>query len=220
MKKIKVILFVFSLLMVMPNVVNAQCDYNEKNKLQSLAGNVNFSYNYVEVDNGINSSVDFSVTISNLRPELYVVDQTNIRVYNYDNNDIVINGYKPGSMIRFIVYGNTENCRGVELINNYVTLPSYNPFYKDEVCSGITNYKLCNRWTKINMSHDQFVKQVLEYKSKLNANDRPTKIDDISIAEKIIVFLSKYSFYLFGGIIIVCGGLIFYLKRKDDFDLS
>lgn len=220
MKRIKVILFVFSLLMFMPSIVNAQCSYDEKSKLQTLAGNLNFSYNYVEVDNGINSSVNFNITISNLVPELYVVDQTNIRVYNYTGSDIVIDRNNPGTTTQFIVYGNTENCGGVELIINYVSLPSYNRFYKDEVCSGIADYKLCNRWTRVDMTYSEFTKKVLDYKAQLKVEAEPTQIQEVSLVEKIMAFLSKYSFYLFGGITIICSGLIFYLKRKDDFDLN
>ena len=220
MKRIKVILFVFSLLMVMPSIVNAQCDYSEKGRLQSLAGNLNFSYNYIEVDDGINSSVDFSITITNLRPELYIVDQTNIRIYYYNGSDVVINGVNPGTTVQFIVYGNTKNCKGVELITNYVTLPSYNRFYKDDVCSDISGYQLCNRWSKVNLSYEEFVEKVLKYKSQLKKENPSSNVEELGIIDKIVNFLSKYSLYLFGGIIIICSGLIIYLKRKDDFDLS
>ena len=220
MKRIKVILFVFSLLMVMP-IVNAQCDYREKSRLQGLASNLDFTYNYKETDNGINSNVDFSITIANTNPELYIVDQTNIGVYYYNNqNEITINNYKPGSTIQFIVYGNTVDCKGVELINNYITLPSYNRFYKDSVCENVSGYKLCKRWTKVDLSYDEFVKKVEEYKEKIKAEEIPSVQVKLDLIEKIIVFLSKYSFYLFGGIIILCSGLIFYLSHKDDFDLK
>ena len=80
MKRIKVIFFVFSLLMVMPNTIYALCDYKEKSELQSLAGNLNFTYNYQENGEGINSNVKFSITITNMNPNLYIVDQTTIRV--------------------------------------------------------------------------------------------------------------------------------------------
>ena len=46
------------------------------------------------------------------------------------------------------------------------------------------------------------------------------KIGDLSLFEKIIEFLAKYSFIIFGSIIIICAGLIIYLNKKDDFDLS
>ena len=206
--------------MVMPTV-NAACGYNEKSRLQALASNVNFSYNYQENGGGIDSSVDFSITITNITPELYVVDQTNIKVYNHNsNNDITVNGYSPGSTIQFIVYGNTENCLGTELITNYVTLPSYNRFYKDPICDGLVGYKLCNRWTKADLSYDEFVKKVKQYKEQIKVDDNPSHDDENDIIEMVIDFLSKYSFYLFGGIIFVCSFTIFYLRRKDDFDLN
>jgi len=221
MKRIKVILFVFSLLMVMPNTIYALCDYKEKSELQSLAGNLNFTYNYEENGEGINSNVKFSITITNMHPNLYIVDQTNIQVYNYnDNGEIVIDGYSPGSTIQFIVYGNTTNCMSVELMNNYITLPSYNHFYRDTVCDGVSNYKLCNRWTKVDMSYDEFKRKVEQYKEGLSIKEEPITEKETDLIEKIITFLSKYSLYIFGLIIVVCSGLIIYLKRKDDFDLS
>ena len=220
MKEIKVILFSFSLLFVMPYIVKAQCEYGEKNRLQSLATNLNFSYNYVESDEGINSIVNFSITIANLHPDIYVVDQTNVNVYNYNSNkEVVINGYKPGTTTQFIVYANTQNCKGVELNNNYVTLPSYNRFYKDSVCDGVVGYNLCSRWARMTLKYDTFVKKVENYKKHEEVGIPPVKVE-ISLAEKIIVFLSKYSFYLFGMIIVVCSILIFYLRSKDDFDLG
>lgn len=212
-----VLLFCF--FMIIPSVVGASCDYNEKNKLQALASNLGFSYNYTETDEGINSKANFSIIITNMRPEIYVVDQTNIKVYYYNNNEFTINGYKPGSTTQFIVYGNVGECKGVELLNNYITLPSYNRFYKDEVCEGVSDYKLCNRWTRVNLSHGEFVKKVEQYKLSLNV-EVPPVVKEKNFVEKIIEFLSKYSIYLFGGIILICSGLIIYLRRKDDFDLG
>ena len=221
MKRIKVILFVFSLLMIMPNVVNAECDYTQKSKLQALASNLNFTYNYKETDNGINSSVDFNITISNLNPNFYIVDQSNIRVLYYNNkNEVTINNYKPGTTTEFIIYGNSGDCKGLELLSNYITLPSYNRFYKDSVCDGIEDYKLCKRWTKVDLSHDEFVKKVNEYREQMKVEEVPNVEKELSFGEKVIRFLTKYSIYLFGGIIVVCSVLIFYLNRKDDFDLN
>ena len=220
MKRIKVILFVFSLLMFMPNVVSAECDYNEKNKLQSLATNLNFTYNYKEIENNGNYSVKFSITVANLQPELYVVDQTNMKIYYYnDNKEVTISNYNAGSTTQFIVYANVGECRGQQLITNYITLPSYNRYYKDPICEDVTDYKLCNRWSLVNLSYDDFVKKVKEYKEQVS-EEIPIVNKEPDLIEKIIDFLSKYSIYLFGGIALVCSGLIFYLKRKDDFDLS
>ena len=220
MRRVKVILFVFSLLIVMPNIVEAQCEHIEKSRLQSLANNIGFTYTYKETDAGINSNVDFSITITNIQPELYVVDQTNIKVY-YSNqeHEVTIGGYKPGTTNQFIIYGNVGKCKGVELMNNYVTLPSYNRYYKDPVCEGVKGYELCNRWARLSLTYDQFIKKVEEYKGQNEKENPPVKVET-DLLEKIIEFLSKYSFYLFGGIIIIGSVLIFYLRRKDDFDLG
>lgn len=218
MKRLRVILLI-CLFMLVPSIVCARCDYNEKSNLQALASNLGFSYNYTETDEGINSKVKFSITVTNMRPEIYVVDQSNVRVYYYNNsNEFTINNYNPGTTTRFIVYGNVGECKGVELLNNYVTLPPYNRFYKDNVCIGANGYKLCNRWIMNDLSYNEFVKKVEEY--KLSVRVEPSLEEEKNIIEMIMDFLSKYSFYLFGGIILVCSGLIIYLKRKDDFDLE
>lgn len=222
MKKIKVISFVFSLLMFMPYTIKAKCNYNERNKLQTLANNLNFTYNYKEINTGEQFyDIDFSITISNFKQSFYVIDQTNAEVYYYNNKDeITIDNYDAGSTIEFVIYANEGNCIGEILRTNYVTLPPYNQFYKDPICNDVAGYKLCNRWSRVTLSYDEFVTKVKKYKDTLkqeDINQNPLETDWI---EKIIEFLSKYSFYLFGGIIVICSGLIFYLKRKDEFDLN
>lgn len=213
-------LFIACIFIFVPNIVSAECDYNERNELQALASNLNFSYNYSETNEGINSKVNFSITITNMVPELYIVDQTNIKVYYYNpNKEVTIDNYQPGSTTQFIIYGNSGGCNGTEIINNYVTLPSYNRFYKDEVCNGVNNYKLCNRWSRVDLSYDDFVKKVNDYREQIK-QEIPPIIKEKSILELIFDFIAKYSFYVFGLIIVICSGLIVHLKRKDDFDLG
>lgn len=222
MKRIKVILFVFSLLMFMPDIANAECDHNEKSRLQTLASNLNFTYNYSETNQGnMFDELKFSITIANMQSEFYIVDQTNKQIFYYNNkNEIVISNYNPNSTIEFIVYASSGSCKGEHLITNYVTLPPYNPFYKDSVCEGVTDYKLCNRWILVDLSYDDFIEKVKKYKEQTKQEEIPDEVPEDELIEKIIIFLSKYSFYLFGGIIVVCSGLIIYLSRKDDFDLN
>ncbi len=221
MKGIKKIL-IFSLLMFIPNMVKADCDYNEKSRLQSLASNLNFSYDYKEIADGKFNKVSFDIIINNLQPELYIDDVTNGVTHYYNNkNEITINNYSAGSTIEFEIRARLGNCKNQYLITHYVTLPPYNKYYKDLICNGVTSYKLCDRWSKITLSYDDFVERVTEYKKELRqTHEDPIIEDENEFIEKIISFLSKYSIYLFGGIIIVCSSLIFYLSRKDDFDLK
>ena len=71
MRRLKKYLLVFTLLMFIPTIVYAECSFKEKSKLQNLANNLNFTYNYKETD-GEFPSVEFSITVANLQPELYI----------------------------------------------------------------------------------------------------------------------------------------------------
>lgn len=214
-------ILIFSLLMFIPNVIKAECGYNEKVRLQSLASNLDFTYNYKEVQNGQFYKADFSITITNLHPELYIDDNSRGETYYYSGKEVTINNYNAGSTIGFEIYANSGSCKGSYLLTNYVTLPPYNSFYKDPICNDVTDFKLCNRWNRVTLSYDEFVNTVKRYKEqKKQEEEIPNIKEDEDLALKIIVFLSKYSLYIFGGIIIICSGLIFYLSRKDDFDLK
>lgn len=221
MKGIKILVFGF--LAFIPNIVKADCSYNEKVRLQSLASNLNFSYDYKEINEGHQFyGIDFSITVTNLHHDLYIVDNYKGQTHYYENkNEFTDNDYSNGITVGFTIYANSESCKGVYLITNYVTLPPYNRFYLDPICNDIQDYKLCKRWNRVNLSYEEFVSQVEDYKYVEQKKEEDSNVsDDNELVEKIIDFLSKYSFYLFGGIIIVCSGLIFYLSRKDDFDLK
>lgn len=216
-------LLIFGLLMFIPNIVKAECGYNEKVRFQSLASNLNFTYDYREIDKGKEFyGVQFKITITNLHPDIYIYDIERGQNYYYNNqNEISIDGYLSGSSIGFMVYANSGGCKGEYLITNYVTLPPYNRYYIDPICKGVTDYKLCNRWSRVTLSYDEFIKDVTKYKEEKNREEIIIKTDEEDeLLERIITFLSKYSFYLFGSIIIVCSGLIFYLNHKNDFDLK
>lgn len=211
---------IFILLVFTPTFVKAECGYEERAKIQSLASNVSFTYNYKEDKD--KHSINFSISITNLNQEIYIVNETRRETYYYKGNqEITINNFSDSDTVQFTIYGNTKNCKGEYLITNYVNLPPYNRFYNDKICKGISDYQLCNRFNKVTMTYDEFIKKVTTYKESLRQKgNEPNPNNENELLEKIIMFLSKYSFYLFGGIIIVCGGLLLYLKRKDEFDLK
>lgn len=219
MKRIKYLL-VFSLLMFIPNIVSAECSFKEKSKLQNLASNLNFTYNYKEIEGKEFPSIEFSVTIANLQPELYIVSNASLNNYYYNgNSEITINGFEAGKTLEFEVYARNGECKNTYLLTNYVTLPPFNKYYKSYICKDITDYGLCKRWSHVSMSYEKFLRQVSKYKESLIVEEpiEPVKPD---IVEKILEFLSKYSFYLFGGIIVVCSIAIYYLDKKNSFDLE
>lgn len=219
MRRLKKILLVFTLLMFIPTIMHAECDFKEKSKLQNLANNLNFTYNYKETD-GEFPSVEFSITIANLRPELYIISNASLNNYYYNgNSEITINGFEAGKTVSFEIYARNGECKNTYLLTNYVTLPPFNKYYKSYICRDITDYNLCKRWSHVSMSYEKFLCQVSKYKESLIVSE-PYPITGPDLIEKILEFLSKYSFYLFGGIIVVCSCAIYYLEKKNSFDLK
>lgn len=195
-----------------PIQAKAECSYSQKVRLQKLAGNVSLSYRYTQTQ----YSVIFQITVSNLTNELYMIDQTTGRYYYANNNDFTIDGYQPGSTIRFDFYAKDTNCSTTSIFSNYVTLPSYNPYYDSVLCKGIEEYSLCQKWLKHNMTYKEFYEGVTNYKNK------PEEIEIIKEEEKgfkwdrIIEFWSKYYIYILLSIIIICGVAMYRYEKKTD----
>lgn len=212
--------FLFLLLFLLPTNIKAGCSVEEKVRLKSLASNMNFSYTYVMHDN---SYVSFNITISNLHPDLYIDDKYHAQtIYYNDSKETTINEYDPGMSIQYDIVSNYGACQGETIFTNYVTLPSYNYYYNDPICEGIEDYSLCKKWSTVSLDYEKFKTTVQKYKDSLKKEDK--KQEEQKEEEDVFLlaldFLAKYNLFIFGGIIIVCSGLIYYLKRKDDFDLK
>lgn len=200
------------LLFAVPFYVKADCTYNEKVRLQKLAGNVNFSYHYTETEH----SIIFNITVSNLTSELYMIDQTTKKTYYANNEDFVIEGYTPGSTVQFDFYVRDSSCETKSIFTNYVTLPSYNPYYKNEICKGIEEYKFCQKWLKHNMTYKEFYNNVLNYKTKEieKVKEEEKKVKEEFDWAIVIDFWAKYYVYILLAIIII-GGVTLYLYDKN-----
>lgn len=195
--------------------VNAfYCRYEDLSYYKKLASNINVSYDYEETDNNI----IFTVVITNLQPNYYIVDvSTGIR-YNYTGQDILISGYRSGQSIQYTVYTTHTNCEDQILNTIRLTLPTYNAFYKDAVCEGVSDYSLCNRWSSHGLDYYAFTRKVNQYKASLNEKEMPNEkeeIPDNSIVQWIIRFVGEY-YYIFLVIIIVSSGIGIYIINKKD----
>lgn len=203
------IVFLF-VLFIMPFKVSAECTYGEKVKLQKLATNVNFSYHYTETQ----YEMTFSITVSNLTSDIYMIDTSTGRIYNSNNEDFVIDGYKPGSTIRFDFYPKDQTCDTRSIFSNYVTLPFYNHFYKNKLCEGIEEFNYCQKWLKHNMTYKEFYEGVIAYKNRtINNPEKPIENKEWDIL--IIEFWSKYYILILLGIIGICGVVMYFYDRKN-----
>lgn len=191
------------------------CSYENLSYYKKLASNINISYDYIEADDG----VTFTTTILNLQPNLYIVDLTNHRRYDYTNNEIVISGYQNGQTIQYAVYSTDINCNDEILRTIRLTMPTYNRYYKDPLCEGLSEYNLCNRWSSHGLGYETFVQKVTQYKENLNNQEQPKptpeEIPDNSIVQWIIRFAKQY-YYIFLILIIIASSIGIYKINKKD----
>lgn len=216
--------YLFSILLIsfilFPSIANAEdmftCDYKEKARLNAIASNIVVSIDYIEKGN----SVEFIVTLSNLHPDVYIIDNIKNTNYYYNEkssnpNEIKLKGYKNGVTVRYEVHTVDRICRETLLLSKYAALPPFNKYYKDPVCKGLSEISLCKKWVRVNYDYEEFKKQVEKHKN----NQLPveeTKEDEDYLFD-ILQFYLKYYIYILPSIALFSVGLIIVLNRKKDF---
>lgn len=206
MRKVYICLtFVFTLLFL-PQIVSAKslCDNRVLLEQRAKARNVNISYSYT-MENG---EPIFSVTISNLFEDMYVVDKLSNKVYHSNNftsdSELVIDGYRDNHKITYVVYSKVYGCYGEQLITLYASIPNYNEFSADKVCIGAEEFSLCQRWGAVSVDYDTFVEKVEAYKKQKASKIEPPDFEqEKTWLDYIFSFVGKYYVYLVSLVIIV-----------------
>ena len=226
MRKI-IVVFILLLLIPITKVEGAVCSYSEIARLKKIASNVTVSYDYIENNSSVVCNFLLKLqlicylkfyNIYYLNDELYFVDQSNYQRYNYTEEELTISNYRSGQTIRYVFYATDPDCDDTPLYTARVILPTYNQYYKDEVCNGIENYSLCQKWSSHNLTYTNFVQKVNEYKNSLNSPTIPVEPSmpvEVSITQLIVDFLLDYYIYI---VIILLLALIGFLsiRKKDD----
>lgn len=220
MKKIILILSFF----LFPTFINAECSseeiIKERNEVNKLAANVNVS-SYYEI---VGDTAKFNIKIANLDSKISISEKLKDVVINYAMDKInpreyTIYGYEPGYKVSFEIKAQNTNCINDQVITTkYASLPSYNKYYRDEICEGISDYYLCQRFAKVS-SYESFKKTVEAYKKSL---DNMPINDEVDNGDKFAIFnvIEKYYVPVLGSIILVGSVLIIREIRetkKSDF---
>ncbi len=212
MRKI-IIVFILLLLVPITKVEGARCSYSEMARLKKIAANVNISYDYTVR----NSSAIFTINLINLNEEMFFIDQSNYRQYDYTTNELNLSNYQGGQTIRYVFYATNPDCQEQPLYTIRVVLPTYNQYYGDEVCIGAEDYSLCQKWSSHNLNYDDFVEKVTEYKNSfIDPNDPGGEAnpDGVSIIQLIVDFLLDYYIYIIAVLSLVV--ILFLAIRKRD----
>ena len=211
MKKCLLVLMLFVLCPIQSKAI--MCNNESKVKYSEMAKNISVSYEYQEVDNDI----VFNIKITNI-PETFIIeDYRTGKKYRYSSSELVIPNVSKNTSYKFNILKDDQFCSGEILYTHYINIPSYNYYYKDEVCKGIEDYKLCNKWLNITVSYEEWKNKVIEYKNSLN------KKDDVLIEEEekgifdiIIDFYLDWYYLILPSIIIISLVSIYLYNRKHD----
>lgn len=217
----KILCIIFAIMMMFPICVKASsCGYNEQARLRKVSTNVVPSYTYTE--NG--DDVSFTVTLTNLNSDLYIVDNTSGIRYDYNgNSEISISGYKPGANIRYTIYTTKTDCFDAitYLTIKYVNLPYYNKYYKDSLCVGMESYSICSKWQPVSYNYDEFKTKINWYKEEAKEEEESNSTVDNSknVFDYIFEFISKYYVYMIAVFTLVFLLVTFVKNKKNQFNL-
>lgn len=204
------LIFIMLFLFILPGKVNALCSDAEIIRLQNIAKNVQYSYEYDYNKN------KFIIIFNNLSKEIVLEDVSNKKRYN-TNDEIKINDVNSG-MHRYSIYAENKKCTNELLISKYITLPYYNVYYNLEFCKGIEEYSYCNKWLNNQISYDVWYSKVSEYKESKN-DKKINKIEKETIIDKITnlianIYINYY--YIILPVIITVLCIIIYIKNKQN----
>lgn len=154
---------------LIPNIVNAECNPSDKERLQKLANNISVTLEEYEENGG----TYFKATFTGLSKELRIYsDRKHFYYYNYSNNvidEVELHVYS-GRTYQFTVNGNST-CPYNNFRTITISIPSYNPYYKDQICDNASEYRLCQKWYQNDLSYDEFINDVNNYISNRQNND-------------------------------------------------
>lgn len=214
MKK-SLIIIIFALAIMFPSTAKAACSNQQLIRMQKIASNISTSYTYREV----NGKVVFDVTITNMTNDVYLYDFINKRNIYYTGKPITIYGYASGLSFNYTVRSNLIGCKREQISNIYINLPTYNKYYKNALCEGISSFELCNKWYNAkNLSYDDFKSQVEAYKKSLETvvDPEPTPEEPEPFSEILFRLISEYYYIILIPIIIIAGGSIYVLRKNEE----
>ena len=151
-----------------PNLIKAEeCTNKDRTRLQKQADNVTYILEEYEED----GQTYFKATFSGVSKEIRIFNNgTLLSYYNLSDdfvNEIVVKRMIPGKKYIYDIYG-SNNCFFTSLRKVTVNIPKINKFYNDEVCKGISDYLLCQKFNDLNLEYDEFLNKVNNYKARKN----------------------------------------------------
>lgn len=136
------------IILFLPNMIIAECDYKTEKNMTSLSLYVNYNYNYNE------STKLFDITVYNLQ-DIFILSY-NSKIYYAEDNKVNISDISLGTEVSFSIIG-SESCSGQTFRNIKFTTPFLNPYYGSEACKEYPDNSVCySRFLNFNISRVTF----------------------------------------------------------------
>lgn len=207
MKKLGI--FILFMLLYIGKVDAYYCNYTDLANYKKIASNINYSYDYTMKGD----TVEFNITLVNLSSEVYLKDNSG-NTYYYVSDEINVTASSGENKV-FYVYPTDSYCKNNYIYTIRIQLPTYNPYYKSELCTGIENYSLCQKWSTHNLTYEKFSSKIEEYKNSLKKDEEVIEKTK-TFLDYFVEYLLKYYFILLIIIILGCSYGIYKINKKSD----
>lgn len=197
-----------------------KCTDEHSNEIRGLVSNVDIFYT---IDTSKENPV-FSIMINNLTDDMVVFDTVTNK--GYKNFDVLGSQLKIDTTVtgnyNFDIY--SFACKE-KISSKSVNLPKYNIYYKDELCKGLENYPLCQKWSGYSSTRETFEKDIKKIKddlAKLQKEEEKEEVVKKKWHEVVVdIFLSYW--WLLGIVLVLLLVLYYYIrerKKKNEYDFS
>lgn len=216
----KKVLLLIICLFSFPYVCNAaSCSNTEIGQLSGFTSNVNIVY-LVDMKN---DSPEFSITITNLTSDMVILDKVASKVYKgFKNGDRLDIKTTISGKYAFDIY--SLKCKK-QIGTKSITLPKYNPYYKDELCNGLEDYSQCQRWSGYNANRTTFendIKKIQEKKSKEKVKEETKVVVRKNWYDAFENIIIKF-WWAFAIILILLIGLFYVIRnnrKKNEYNFK
>ncbi len=205
MKYVKYCIVFIIGMIILPFITHAECDYQRKAELSRIAGNVKLAYEY-----DVTKAQKFSVLITNITNDIYLVDSLGT---TFSGSSEMSHRYDSGQTIRYTIYSNDVNCKGEELLTQYISLPYYNKYHDYGSCIGNEDHEYCKMWSNTSsIPREQFEQAMYDASIQKIADE--AKLKEESFFERIWNFITEHTTIWIGlGVIVILGIIILIIRR-------
>lgn len=230
MRIFRYFVYAFSLLFLTSDYVMASCNSSELKALKEASSKVKITYQYNEENEKLDEPVygEFSLYITGLSNDIYLYDYASLANYYYGNTTdgvIFVSGISSGDR-KIYVMSNNNNCKGKLIDTIVINIPKFNYYSVSTYCEGIDakEFVYCDKWYQGDIIKANFINELNIYKAKKSNGEDISVIPDSNDNDNnnensVYTFFLKYYLFIIGGVIIVCGVIVYliYRKRKEEF---